>query len=168
MVDSTVINNVNIVEEIHVDQDHDPSKTNIPYSSEIFERDDLWNEYNIVQQIDASSSNKTSSGVWKYFGRLHHDNRIVDEGYFYCINCYGNRVTKKYQTNTSTGNLIKHMLRAHDIELEQPMYRIVRDSDSFKLIKEESMPYAIDPTLREDVISGNCHCLILYSHHLNI
>ncbi|KAG4078431.1 hypothetical protein HA402_013142 [Bradysia odoriphaga] len=147
MVDSTVTNGGDIIESFQVDQDHDhhdPTKLNILYSTEIFERDELWTEYSIVQQVDVSHSNKTSSGVWKYFGKLHHDNQIVDEGYFYCINCYASRVTKKYQTNTSTGNLIKHMIRAHDILLEQPMYRIKRDSDSYTIVKEESMSYPGD------------------------
>lgn len=153
MVDS-IVNGSDIIESIHVEQVYELPKITHNYSAEIFERDELWTEYNIVQQVDVSHSNKTSSGVWKYFGRLHHDNRIVDEGYFYCINCYANRVTKKYQTNTSTGNLIKHMFRAHNIELEQPMYRIRRDADSYTIIKEESMTGKIDSS-SEDVYCGN-------------
>jgi hypothetical protein len=124
--------------------DDESSKTKHLFSTEIFERDELWNEFNIVQQIDVGNSNKTSSGVWKFFGKLHYDNQIVDEGHFYCISCYANRITKKYQTNTSTGNLIKHMIRAHDIQLEQPIYRIKRQSDSFTIVKEE---FKGDPAL---------------------
>lgn len=139
MVNSPISNDSDIIESIDVDQqkEQESSKTKHLFSTEIFERDELWNDFNIVQQVDVNSSNKTSSGVWKYFGKLHYDNQIVDEGYFYCISCYANRVTKKYQTNTSTGNLIKHMIRAHDILLEQPIYRIKRDSDSYTVVKEE-------------------------------
>ncbi|XP_037039203.1 uncharacterized protein LOC119076522 [Bradysia coprophila] len=144
MVDSTVSNSGDIIESFQVDQDHDPTKLNIHYLTEIFERDELWPHYHIVQPVDISQSNKTSSGVWKYFGKLEHANQIVDEGYFYCINCYSNRVTKKYQTNTSTGNLIKHMFRAHKVLLEQPMYRIKRNSDSYTIVKEESKSYPAD------------------------
>lgn len=141
MVNSTVSNVSDMIESIDVvqqkDQECEESKTKHLFSTEIFERDELWNDFNIVQQVDVNNSNKTSSGVWKYFGKLHYDNQIVDEGFFYCISCYANRVTKKYQTNTSTGNLIKHMIRTHDILLEQPMYRIKRESDSYTVVKEE-------------------------------
>lgn len=135
MVNSTVSNGSDIIES---DQQKDEeSKTKHVYSSEIFERDELWNDFNIVQHVDSNNFNRTSSGVWKFFGKLHYNDRIVDEGYFYCVSCYANRITKKYQTNTSTGNLIKHMIRAHDIVLEQPVYRIKRGSDSYTVIKEE-------------------------------
>ncbi|KAJ6630517.1 hypothetical protein Bhyg_17530, partial [Pseudolycoriella hygida] len=143
MVDSVVSNSDDIIESLEVDQqrlhqeDQESSVTKHLFTNEIFERDDLWNVFNIVQQVDVNNPNKTSSGVWKYFGKLHYDNQIIDEGYFYCISCYANRVTKKYQTNTSTGNLIKHMIRSHDILLEQPIYRIKRENDSYTVVKEE-------------------------------
>lgn len=138
MVDTAATSNgFELIDPIDTETDPDESKQKHLFSTEIFERDELWNDFSIVQQVDANSSNKASSGVWKYFGKLHYDNQIVDEGYFYCIECYENRVTKKYQTNTSTGNLIKHMIRAHDTLLQPPMYRIKRENDSHTIIKEE-------------------------------
>lgn len=154
MVDSVMNNGIDIIESIHIAQDHDLPKVQPPDSSEIFEYDDLF-EYTIVQTVDVCNSNKHSSGVWKYFGKLYHDNQIIDEGYFYCIRCYDNRVTKKYQTNTSTGNLIKHMIRAHDVHLEQPIYRIKREDNSYTVIKEESMSYPADST-NDELIYGKC------------
>lgn len=155
MVDAT-INNVNdVIESIDVDtekEEQESFKAKHAFSTEIFERDDLWNDFNIVQQVDVSNSN--NSRVWKYFGKLHYDNRIVDEGYFYCISCYANRVTKKYQTNTSTGNLIKHMIRAHDILLEQPVYRIKRDSNSYTVVKEECKGEVSMYPTADDVVYG--------------
>ncbi len=159
MVDSTISNGSDIIESIDVDQEkyEESSKTIINFSTEIFEREELWNVFNIVQQVDVNHSNKTSSGVWKYFGKLHNDNQIVDEGYFYCISCYANRITKRYQTNTSTGNLIKHMIRAHDILLEQPVYRIKRESDSYTIVKEESKgDVVVSDSVDDDVVYGRC------------
>lgn len=160
MVNSTDSNGSDISQSLNVDQQkgQESPKTKHLFSTEIFERDELWNDFNIVQQVDVNNSNKTSSGVWKYFGKLHYDNKIVDEGYFYCISCYANRVTKKYQTNTSTGNLIKHMIRAHDILLEQPIYRIKRQSDSFTVIKEEFKGDLLSNSINsndEDIVYGS-------------
>lgn len=165
MVNSPVSNGSDIIESIDVDQqkDQESSKTKHLFSTEIFERDELWNDFNIVQQVDVNNSNKTSSGVWKYFGKLHYDNQIVDEGYFYCISCYANRVTKKYQTNTSTGNLIKHMIRAHDILLEQPIYRIKRDCDSYTVVKEEFKGDFLSNSINyneDDIVHGELRCSI--------
>lgn len=159
MENSTISNDSDVVDgdqQQQNDQESSPQKH--LFSTEIFERDELWNDFNIVQQVDVNHSNKTSSGVWKYFGKLHYDNRIVDEGYFYCISCYANRVTKKYQTNTSTGNLIKHMSRAHDVLLEQPVYRIKRDtSDSYTVVKEETKGDVLSSSNEEDIVYGECN-----------
>ena len=97
---------------------------------------------NVAQQMDRYSvardhGQKTSSLVWKYFGNLKKNDEIYDVKHVYCTKCFEESKTKKYQKSTSTGNLIKHLKKAHNI-MEQPSYRIKKDKNSIIVTKEDS------------------------------
>lgn len=89
--------------------------------------------YTIVQD----HSHKTSSCVWKYFGSLKKNEELVDIKHVYCTKCFDESKTKKYQKSTSTGNLIKHLKKAHNI-MDQPSYRIKHEKDVMIVTKEDS------------------------------
>lgn len=88
--------------------------------------------YTIVQD----HRQKTSSCVWKYFGNLKMNGEIVDEKHVYCTKCFDESRTKKYQKSTSTGNLIKHLKKAHNVS-DQQSYRIKQGKDRMVVTKEE-------------------------------
>lgn len=89
--------------------------------------------YTIVQD----HRHKTSS-VWKYFGDLNMNGELIDVKHVYCTKCFEESRMKKYQRSTSTGNLIKHLKRAHNVA-EQPSYRVKHDKDRMVVTKEESI-----------------------------
>lgn len=93
---------------------------------------DVMDHYTIVQD----HSHKTSSCVWKYFGSLKKNDELVDLKHVYCTKCFDESKTKKYQKSTSTGNLIKHLKKAHSI-LDQPSYRIKQEKNRIIVTKEE-------------------------------
>lgn len=100
---------------------------------------DQLDHYTIVQ----NPRHKTSSCVWKYFGHLKKNNVLIDEKHVYCTKCFDESKTKKYQKSTSTGNLIKHLKKAHNVT-DQPSYRIKQEHDRLVVTKEESPPFDID------------------------
>lgn len=89
--------------------------------------------YTIVQD----KISRTSSCVWKYFGNLKRNNELVDEKHVYCTKCFDESKTKKYQKSTSTGNLIKHLKKAHNVQ-DTPSYRIKQENDRIVVTKEET------------------------------
>lgn len=89
--------------------------------------------YTIVQD----QRHKTSSCVWKYFGQLKKNGELVDEKHVYCTKCFDDSKMKKYQKSTSTGNLIKHLKKAHNVA-DQPSYRIKQENDRIVVTKEET------------------------------
>lgn len=91
---------------------------------------------------------KASSGVWKHFGTLKH-NDAIDRRHVYCIQCFINRKIKKYQRSTSTGNLGKHLKKHHNISLNQT-YRVKKEFDSsiITIQKEENFDESADETIR--------------------
>lgn len=112
-------------------------------------------QYTIVQD----HSHKTSSCVWKYFGSLKKNDELVDVKHVYCTKCFDMAKTKKYQKSTSTGNLIKHLKRAHYIT-DQPSYRVKQDKNRTIVTKEESS-YFED----EEVDANDYYCERKW-HHL--
>lgn len=91
-------------------------------------------EYTIVQE----NINRTSSTVWRYFGSLQKNGEIIDKNHVYCSQCFDQRKTKKYQKSTSTGNLLKHLKKGHQIVVEQPMFRVKREkSGAVIMMKSE-------------------------------
>lgn len=91
------------------------------------------NHFTIVQD----HRHKTSSCVWKYFGNLKKNNELLDEKHVYCTKCFDESKMKKYQKSTSTGNLIKHLRKAHNVA-DQPSYRIKQENDRILVTKEET------------------------------
>lgn len=89
--------------------------------------------YTIVQD----HRHKTSSCVWKYFGQLKKNGDLVDEKHVYCTKCFDDSKMKKYQKSTSTGNLIKHLKKAHNVT-DQQSYRIKQENDRIVVTKEET------------------------------
>lgn len=87
--------------------------------------DHFQNEYTIVQE----NIHRTSSTVWRYFGSLKKNDEIIDTTHVYCSQCFDQRKTKKYQKSTSTGNLLKHLKKAHEIVVDQPLFRVKRERD---------------------------------------
>lgn len=105
--------------------------------------------YSIVQD----HRQKTSSSVWKYFGNLKMNGEIVDEKHVYCIKCFDESSTKKYQKSTSTGNLIKHLKKEHNIS-DQPSYRIKQEKDRMVVTKEESSAtFGVEDDMETDYYS---------------
>lgn len=90
-------------------------------------------EYTIVQD----HSHKISSSVWKYFGSLKKNDELIDPNHVYCSQCFEDRKTKKYQKSTSTGNLLKHLKKAHHICLDAPQFRVKREKDGIVVTKSE-------------------------------
>lgn len=91
-------------------------------------------EYTIVQE----NFNRTSSTVWRYFGSLQKNGEIIDMNHVYCSQCFDHRKTKKYQKSTSTGNLLKHLKKAHQIVVDQPLFRVKREkSGAMIMMKTE-------------------------------
>lgn len=111
------------------------SRMNIENSFE----DENMDQYTIV----GDHSQKTSSLVWKYFGNLKKNDQLYDLKHVYCTKCFEESKTKKYQRSTSTGNLIKHLKKAHNI-MDQPSYRIKKYKDSIIVTKEEPTTYYED------------------------
>lgn len=104
-------------------------------------------EYHTDYSILNDRSEKSSSGVWKHFGTLKHNNSI-DRKHVYCIQCFLNRKIKKYQRSTSTGNLSKHLKKYHRISLNQS-FRIKKepDNNTFSIQKEQSLNVIDDDNL---------------------
>lgn len=101
-------------------------------------------EYHPEYSILNDRSEKSSSGVWKHFGTLKH-NDAVDRKHVYCIQCFIDRKIKKYQRSTSTGNLSKHLKKHHSISLGQT-FRIKKESDNsiISIQKEDDYDYGND------------------------
>lgn len=96
-------------------------------------------EYHTDYSILNDRSDKSSSGVWKHFGTLKHQNSI-DRKHVYCIQCFLSRKIKKYQRSTSTGNLSKHLKKYHRISLNQT-FRIKKEPENNTIVsiqKEQS------------------------------
>lgn len=92
-------------------------------------------EYSSEYSVIGAFSDKSSSGVWKYFGSLKH-NDFIDNRFVYCVPCFEDKKIKKYHRSTSTGNLCKHLKRHHQIAVNQP-YRVRKDADSIVSIQPE-------------------------------
>lgn len=101
--------------------------------------------------VVTENSHRSSSGVWKYFGNLKKGEQIVDAAHVYCCKCFADRMVKKYQKNTSTGNLAKHLKRQHSTSLQQS-FKIKKDPNGsvIKVIKE-------DPNIKTE---GKYYCSI--------
>lgn len=70
-------------------------------------------------RVVSESTTKSSSAVWQYYGVLKRHSQFIDRAHFYCMRCFKEQKIKKYQRSTSTGNLMKHLNKAHDISLTQ-------------------------------------------------
>lgn len=93
-------------------------------------------EYNPEFKILNDRSVKSSSGVWKHFGTIQH-NDAIDRKHVYCLLCFYDQKMKKYQRTTSTGNLSKHLRKQHHISLHH-MFRVKKDADnSIHVLKKE-------------------------------
>lgn len=113
-------------------------------------------QYTIVQD----HSHKTSSCVWKYFGSLKKNDELVDVKHVYCTKCFDMAKTKKYQKSTSTGNLIKHLKRAHYIT-DQPSYRVKQEKNRTIVTKEDSSYFEDDEVDANDYYC-ECECVIIF------
>lgn len=120
-------------------------------------------EYHTDYAILNGRSDKSSSGVWKHFGTLKH-NECIDRKHVYCIQCFLNRKIKKYQRSTSTGNLSKHLKKYHRISLNQ-MFRIKKEPENDTIVsiqKEQSLNGIDDGNLNGDGDNGDVEEFLIH------